>query len=349
MSGAQFRVRAKVIVNAAGPWVDAVRLLQTDGERPRLHLTKGIHLVLRRERLNVAHIVIMTAPDRRSVFAVPRGPVVYLGTTDTDYQGRYDDPAITLDDVHYLLDAANATFAVERLEVDDVVGAWAGLRPLLHQEGKKPTEISRKDEIMIGSAGLISIAGGKLTTYRKMAERVMESVAQRLSERGDRMPKNKGDEQTLLSGGETGDDIAAFAARLKHRWSQVAPDTVDRLVALYGSNGARVVEAMTGDPRLAQRCAPDSAVTHAEVAYAVREEMAMTLEDFLERRARLFLWDPNNGMTVAPQAARVMGTLQGWNAGRVEAQVAEYQRHVREVKTFSPDLVAVPATRVVHA
>ncbi len=165
-SGAEIRVRAKSVVNAAGPWVDAVRLLEDEHERPRLHLTKGIHLVLPRERLRVSRIVVMNTPDHRAVFIVPHGAVVYIGTTDTDYDGRYDDPWITLEDVTYLLAAANATFNTDEIKPEDVVGAWAGLRPLLHQEGKKPTEISRKDEVMVGPAGLISIAGGKLTTYR---------------------------------------------------------------------------------------------------------------------------------------------------------------------------------------
>ncbi len=172
LTGASFPVRAHVVVNAAGPWVDSVRLLQGDGEKPRLHLTKGIHLVLAHDRLPVRHTVVMTASDRRSVFVVPRGEVVYLGTTDTNYTGPYDDPAVTTEDALYLLVAANRTFAVDELTLADVVGAWAGLRPLLHEEGKSPSEISRKDEIMVSDKGLISIAGGKLTTYRLMAERI---------------------------------------------------------------------------------------------------------------------------------------------------------------------------------
>ena len=340
---AELAVRAKVVVNAAGPWVDAVRLLQGDGERPRLHLTKGIHLVLPRERLPVSRIVVMNTPDRRSVFVVPRGTVVYLGTTDTDYEGRYDDPWITLDDVRYLLEAANATFAVDRVDLDDIVGAWAGLRPLLHQEGKKPTEISRKDDVMVGPTGLLSVAGGKLTTYRKMAERVVDMVMQRLSERGERVPEKKGDsDRALLSGGDTGDDVGGFTARLTTRWPQVPADVIERLVTVYGSNGERMIEAMVGDPRLGERCAPGLAVTRGEVAYAVREEMAMTLEDFLERRARLFLWDPHNGLTVAAEVARLMGDLLGWDEQRRDAEIAAYQHHVREVKTFTPALEAVP-------
>jgi glycerol-3-phosphate dehydrogenase len=347
---AELSVRAKIVVNAAGPWVDAVRLLQGDGERPRLHLTKGIHLVLPRERLPVSRIVVMNTPDHRAVFVVPRRDVVYLGTTDTDYEGRYDNPWITLDDVRYLLDAANATFTVDRLDLDDIVGAWAGLRPLLHQEGKKPTEISRKDEVMVGPTGLLSIAGGKLTTYRKMAERVVDMVAQRLVERGERLPEKKGDsDRAVLSGGETGDDVDGFTARLVARWPQVPAEIAERLVTVYGSNGERMIEAMAGDPRLAERCAPGVAVTRGEVAYAVREEMAMTLEDFLERRARLFLWDPHNGLTVAAEVARLMGELLGWDAQRRDAELIAYQRHVRDVKTFTPALEVVAPQHAAHA
>jgi glycerol-3-phosphate dehydrogenase len=344
----EIAVRAQAVVNAAGPWVDEVRLLQGGDERPCLHLTKGIHLVLPHERLPVSRIVVMNTPDKRAVFVVPRGAVVYLGTTDTEYTGRYDDPSISLDDVKYLLAAANATFAVERLGLDDVVGAWAGLRPLLHEEGKKPTEISRKDELMIGPTGLISIAGGKLTTYRKMAERVVDKVVEQLSGRGRRAPEKKGDsEREPLSGGDTGEDIDAFAARLQQRWPQVAAEIVSRLVSRYGSDGERMVEAMAGDPSLAHRCAPGSPVTRGEVAHAIREEMVLTLEDLLERRTGLFLWDVHNGVTVAQQVAHLMAEPLGWDRTRCAAEVASYRERVRDVKHFtSPDSVT---PRVAHA
>jgi glycerol-3-phosphate dehydrogenase len=341
-AGNSVTVRAKVVVNAAGPWVDAVRLLQGDGERPRLHLTKGIHLVLRHERLPVSRIVVMDAPDKRPVFVVPRGDVVYLGTTDTDYEGRFDDPQISRDDAAYLLAAVNAAFDVETLDLDDVVGAWAGLRPLLHQEGKKPAEISRKDEIMIGPSGMVSIAGGKLTTYRKMAERIVDMVCERLGADANRPAAQAGASETvLLSGGETGDDVGAFATRLKVRWPDVPADVIDRLVQTYGSNGG-----MVADPALAEHCVAGLPVTHAEVAYAVRDEMAMTLEDFLERRARLFLWDVHNGLTVAEQAARIMGDLLGWDPERRTREVQSYRRHVSEVKGFAPEIEPIAPARV---
>jgi glycerol-3-phosphate dehydrogenase len=174
-------------------------------------------------------------------------------------------------------------------------------------------------------------------------------AVERLSAGGERLPERQGDSDSVpLSGGETGDDIDAFVTRLKKRWPQVATDIVDRLVGLYGSNAERMVEAMVADPVLARRCAADKAVTRGEVAYAVREEMAMTLQDFLERRARLFLWDVDNGLTVAPEAARLMGDLLGWDARRIDAELANYRRHVREVNTFSPELDAETTPRVAH-
>ena len=184
LAGASCRVSARVVVNAAGPWVDAVRALAGAAGGRRLHLTKGIHLVVPHARLPIRHAVVMQTRDRRSAFAVPRDGASYIGTTDTDHGPPVDHPAVTADDAEYLLDAANRCFAGSPVTVSDVTGTWAGLRPLLHEDGKRPSEISRKDEIMVdASTGLISIAGGKLTTYRRMAERVVDLVCKRLGHR----------------------------------------------------------------------------------------------------------------------------------------------------------------------
>src|SRR5207249_801670 len=180
LTGRSTRARSRIVVNAAGPWVDEVRRRAGALAGPRLHLTKGIHLVVPHGRLPVRHIVVMQARDRRAVFAVPREGVTYLGTTDTDHGPPTDHPAVTGEDADYLLEAANRTFAGPPLARTDVVGAWAGLRPLLHEEGKRAWEISRKDEIMVSDTGLVSIAGGKLTTHRRMAERVVDLVVERL-------------------------------------------------------------------------------------------------------------------------------------------------------------------------
>ncbi len=330
-----FQVRARTVVNAAGPWVDAVRLLGGN-EQSRLHLTKGIHVLLRHERLPISHIVVMLARDRRAVFVIPRGPVVYLGTTDTDYDGPLDNPVVTEEDALYLLEAVERTFDVPPIRLDEVTGAWAGLRPLLHEEGKKPTELSRKDEIMVSPAGLISVAGGKLTTFRRMAERVVDMVVERLKEPGAAAPTAKGSSDTdLLSGGDTGADVAAFAERLAAKWPSVPADVVERLVELYGSNAERIVQGIAADPQRGKRLAPDSALTQAEVEYVVREEFAATVEDVLERRTRLFLWDPENGVPVAAAVAAIMGRMLDWDADRIQQEVTQYEAHVQSTKAFA--------------
>jgi glycerol-3-phosphate dehydrogenase len=339
LTGDMLEVRGRVVINAAGPWVDAVRLLSEPGDMPRLHLTKGIHVGVRTERIGLSRVVVMNARDKRGVFAVPRGAVTYLGTTDTDYGRPEDYPNITLEDVDYLLDAANRTFDVDPpLVAEDAVSAWAGLRPLLHQEGKKPSELSRKDEVMVGASGLLSVAGGKLTTFRRMSERVVDMACEQLQQRGVTLPQRRGASATeRLGSGDTGDDVAGFANRLHQRWPRVPGDVIERLVALYGSHAERIVDGIAADPVLGERLAPALAVTRAEVEYAVREEMAITLEDFLERRSRLLLWDPENGLAVAEGVAQAMGTLLGWDAARIRDEIGRYRALVDRLKSFGGD------------
>lgn len=339
VSGDALPVAGTVVVNAAGPWVDGVRLLSEAGDKPRLRLTKGIHLGVRTARMGLSRIVVMNARDKRGVFAIPRGGVTYLGTTDTDYPQPEDYPYITMDDVEYLLDAANRTFTLDPpLVAEDVVSAWAGLRPLLQQEGKKPSELSRKDEIMIGSGGLISIAGGKLTTFRRMSERVVDLVAERLSASGAAAPERRGaSEEALLDSGETGDDLVAYAERLASRWPRVDTDVIERLVALYGSNAERLVDGIAADPVLAERYAPHLAVTRAEVEYTVRDEMVLTLEDFMERRSRLLLWEADNGVSVLEGVAQTLADALGWPPERVRDEIGRYRALVARLKSFESD------------
>jgi len=179
LDGSERTVNAAVVVNAAGPWVDLVRRLGGDAA-PRMRLTKGIHLVVARERLPVDEIVVMRAVDHRMLFAVPLRDFVWIGTTDTETSAAVERPEILRSDVDYLLEATNRAWPDAAIGDGDVLGAWAGVRPLIHQEGKSPSEISRRDEVTEEPNGMLTIAGGKLTTYRQMAERVVDMVVARL-------------------------------------------------------------------------------------------------------------------------------------------------------------------------
>jgi glycerol-3-phosphate dehydrogenase len=182
VSKKMYTIKARCVVNATGPWVDEVRESQNDKAKKQLHLTKGVHLVFPHHKLPIKQSVYFDVPDGRMIFAIPRENCTYVGTTDTNYYDSKEDVKVDLADVTYLLSAVNNMFAKVNLQLEDVVSSWAGLRPLIHEEGKAPSELSRKDEIFTSKTGLISIAGGKLTGYRKMAERVVNKVAKKLKE-----------------------------------------------------------------------------------------------------------------------------------------------------------------------
>ena len=324
VTGATLRVRARVVVNAAGPWVDAVRGMTGPITGARLHLTKGIHLVVPHERLPLRHAVVMTARDRRSIFAVPRGAATYLGTTDTDYGPPALNPEVTADDADYLLEAAHRTFAGTPLTRADVVGAWAGLRPLLHEDGKSPSEISRRDEIMVGADGVVAVAGGKLTTHRRMAERVVDIVYQRLGRR----PEPSRTAKVVLPGGERAPaELAALAERLARALPRLGRHGAERLVMHYGAEAERLAS-----PDMAML--PGSTILQAEVAAAVDEEMALTLEDVLDRRLRLLYFDARQGLDVVEPAAALVASRLGWDPERTAREVAAYRGLAESLRRF---------------
>lgn len=166
----------KQIVSSGGPWVDEVSKRENKDSESNLHLSKGSHIVLDKKDLNLRSSTYFDAFDGRMIFAIPRGRMVYIGTTDTTYNGDLDEIKCTEEDAEYLINAVKGMFEVPELSLKDIKSTWAGVRPLIKQKGKGPTEISRKDEIFETESGLITIAGGKLTGFRLMAEKVVDLV-----------------------------------------------------------------------------------------------------------------------------------------------------------------------------
>ena len=290
------RLSARLIVNAAGPWVDAVRALESPGAAGRLTLTKGVHLVVPRAKLPVSRTVIFSAADRRSVFAVPKGETTYIGTTDTFHPTTEDWPAITAADADYLLAAAAPKFSTPPLTHADIASAWSGVRPLVAEEGKSASDISRKDEVWTGSAGVISIAGGKLTAYRRMAERVVD----RLEEGLGRKPSKSRTATDPLPGGDV--DPAAAAQALEQ--TGLSSAEAARRVGLYGSEA----EGM-------------AAGAAAEAIWAVLHEGALTLEDYWVRRAARAWFDLDPAFPALAAAAEAMAPLLGWSDDERRRQV----------------------------
>lgn len=316
-------VRAAAVVNAAGPWADDLRQLDRREDRPSLYLTKGIHLVFRHVDLPARHCVVMRAHDGRPVFVVPRAPHVYVGTTDTSYEGPLDEPAITREDVDYLLDAVARTFHGIDATADRVIGGWAGLRPLIAEAGKKPSEISRKDEIVVSESGLVTIAGGKLTAYRRMAERVVETVAPML---GRKLPASASATEMLPGGDLHGaPDLEAFASApaTQAALQGVTPEAAARLIATWGGDAVEV--AQSGGTSFVP-LAPEVPLSAGEVRYAIRHEMARTLTDLLERRTRLAYFAADAARAAAPAVAQIAALELGWNESRTERELASFTR-----------------------
>jgi glycerol-3-phosphate dehydrogenase len=294
------RVTARAIVNAAGPWVDAVRALEAPDAGIKLSLSKGVHLVVDRERLPVARTVIAPAADRRSIFVVPKGRATYIGTTDTFYPDAETWPAITAEDVDYLLAATNRFFITPPLAQADIASIWSGVRPLVGEEGKSASQTSRKDEVWIGPAGVISIAGGKLTAYRRMAERVVDDVEHALG----RKPSACRTAKEPLPGGDV--DVDAVLARLQH--DGLAAHDAERLVGLYGGDTAAIVA--------------DGGDVAAEARRAVLSEGALMLEDYWVRRSARAWFGEGGGLDALAPAAAAMAPLLGWSPADQAAQVA---------------------------
>jgi len=295
------RVHARVIVNAAGPWVDALRRLEDPAAPQQLKLSKGIHLVVERERLPVTRTIILPAADKRSIFAVPKGRFTYIGTTDTFYPASDYWPKVERADVDYLLAACAARFRSTALTHGDIVSIWSGVRPLVAEEGKSPSEISRKDEVWTGPGGMISIAGGKLTAYRRMAERIVDMVEEVLG----RTPRPAPTAEAPLVTGDA--DPEALVSRLAEPAG--SRQEAERLVALYGSEAAEVV----GGPA-------------AEARHAVTREGAVTLEDWWARRSARAWFDDEGGLNALPLAAAEMAKLLGWSDAETTAQVEACRR-----------------------
>ncbi len=335
LSGAEIDVAARVVVNAAGPWVDAIRRLEGPLGDKRLHLTKGIHFTVPRSLLPLEQIVAFQARDRRTVFAVPHDAVVYIGTTDTDYREPCDHPEISTEDVDYLFEALVQTFDTPAaFGPSAILSGWAGLRPLLHQEGKAPSEISRKDEIMVGRAGLMSIAGGKLTTYRRMAARVVDLVIDALT-RASAAPAGLHPSRTeilpLAGGGCSTAELEARAAAT-HSPGSLPATTRARLFRTYGTEAQTILDMIAANDDLGSPVAAGDDLLRGEIRYALDHEMALGVEDVLERRTRSLLFAPDQGLASVESVADLCAERFGWSPERRRADVEGYRSLARSLR-----------------
>jgi glycerol-3-phosphate dehydrogenase len=325
ISGKDVDVTARAVVNATGPWSDSIRRMVDPHASTGLRGTKGVHIAVPRDRVdNRDALTILSAIDGRVMFVLPAGSFTIIGTTDTDYSGPIDEVRATRADIDYLLRSANAYFPAAQLTASDVIAAWAGIRPLVAGRGADPGSTSREHAITWTAPGLLSVTGGKLTTYRSMAASVVDRVVLALGASARPAPTH----DVALPGG----DMASLAEEVQIATSAIgiAP-LAEHLVLRYGTAWRAVWTIVGSNTALSAPVVPTLPYIVAELHYAVEQEMALTLGDLLIRRLHVAYETRDHGIAAAPAAARAVGPLLGWSESDYAAQLGEYRAEVARI------------------
>lgn len=334
LSEQTYNVKGNYIVNAAGPWVDTIRKTDKSLKGKRLHLTKGVHLVLPREKFPISQSVYCDISDGRMMFAIPRGKITYLGTTDTNYKGKIEDPETTKEDAVYLIDAVNEMFPSLNLSINDIVSSWAGLRPLIHMDGKSPSELSRKDEIFVSETGLISMAGGKLTGYRKMAQRVTNLIAKDSVKGTNEMFVWSKTRRIVLRGGEFKrarhvpkyiDDIYS-----KIKVFGLSELNAEYLVRTYGKQTEVIINKIEDF----NDTDPEVKMARAELWFSINNESVQRLQDFFIRRTGRLFFDILSINKLMMPILNDMEHYLDWSEERSLAEKEDMQMYMKKAIGF---------------
>ncbi|MEO8449649.1 MAG: glycerol-3-phosphate dehydrogenase/oxidase [Gemmatimonadota bacterium] len=328
LTGAGARIEARLVINATGPWCDRIRRLEDPNAPPVLRPTRGSHVMVPRAKVGHHHAITFLSPlDGRVMFVLPWGDRTYIGTTDTDTEESPEQVEPTEPDVQYLLRSLNALFPSAHLAPEDVTASWAGLRPLIAAD---PTlgasEVSREHRILRGSGGMLSVAGGKLTTYRRMAVEVVDEATAILSSTGaPRRPTRSRTATEPLPGGK--DFPLVQALRLGAEFG-LSEHTSEHLLRLYGSEMPDVARLITANRALAGPVHPGHPAIGAQVVHAVRREFARRLDDVMTRRIHLRYETNDQGREAADGVAGLMATELQWSESRRSEEVDRYLREI---------------------
>jgi glycerol-3-phosphate dehydrogenase len=333
LAGPDLAVEARIVVNAAGPWLDQIAALERPDAPRRLKPTKGVHVLVPRERLALHNAVVLRSPqDGRVLFAIPWERMTLIGTTDTFHEGAPDEVYADRQDVAYLLGAANHTFPAAQLEPKDVRSTYAGLRPLIAQEGKGASDLSREHEIALSPGGVLSIGGGKYTTFRQVAEEVVDQAAALLAERFGLVRQSRSrTDRFPFEGGEL-EDIGAVEAEVGRRLAgRGAPDLPQHLVRSFGTNAVALVEQAGGGATAFEPLVEGLPYSMAEMRYVARFEMCGRLADLFQRRTQMQLEAEEGGLAVAERVALEVASGLGWDTRRIEEELRLYEAEVRRM------------------
>jgi glycerol-3-phosphate dehydrogenase len=323
-----FNVRARVTVNATGVWADQIRHMDDAGADKMIRVNRGSHLVLPREKLDIRGAVAFASADgRRAMYAIPWRRTCIVGTTDIDHGGELDQVYATPDEVVGMLESVNQAFPDARLTHADIISTFAGLRPLVGGEESVAYQASRDHHIVESDAGLVTISGGKLTTYRRMAEDLVDLVSGKLEAAWGVMTREKCKTDRIPLA-ESGFEVGAVVNDLAGRYPQLERPVLEHVAFAYGLAGAGLLAALENDPRLGIKVVPRLPYIWAEVPYAIQHEMAMTLCDWMIRRTHIMHEDTAQGLGCAAEVAAMMAPYLGWDAAEVERQTQQYREQV---------------------
>jgi glycerol-3-phosphate dehydrogenase len=336
LTGKEWSVEGRAVVLAAGAWTDEmIRRFEIPMDRPLLRRTKGVHIVLPRERLPLARAITLISPvDGRVMFAIPWRERTVLGTTDTDFAGSADEVAADASDVKYLCESGNGYFPGANLRPDDVIATWAGLRPLIAAPPNvDESEISREHEVFTKPDGLVIIAGGKLTTYRRMAREAVTKTLELLHEIGDDVTAKRDTTKDRPLPGAVGvepaslEGVAAIGRRLIDEF-KLDVDTATHLCGVYGARAVELGQAIAANRALGERLDRELPYVWAEIEFAARRDLARTVEDVLARRVPLLLVSRDQGLGVCERVAAQLAQVHGWDAAQTAQMVEEYRAEV---------------------
>lgn len=332
-------VPARCVINATGPWTDRTIAMSREVASPLLRPTKGVHIVVDRDVIPVNNAVVCFHPDdRRVLFAIPWGDRCYLGTTDTDFEGDPGHVVATREDVDYLIAAATYYFPDHPITDDDVICTWAGLRPLIAPEGGDDldeSKVSREHQIIIGQDGMITIAGGKLTTYRRMSAEVVDTAVKMLRLQNaspEKLDEARTDIHPLpgAAGWPPDDNHARVAREVRGAAGDdnLSPEAAQHLANTYGMCAIQIGRWIHKDPSLGQPLIEGRPEVWAQLEWAVEEELATTITDFMVQRTQIFYRDHDQGLGVIDAVGKRMGELLDWSDEDLQRNIDQYRHDV---------------------
>ena len=323
ISGKKYLFTARMAVNAGGAWADDILEKCAEAKKFNLQMASGIHLIFSKEKLPVNNTLLVEAPeDRRPVFFIPWKENILVGTTDKYFDGNKDKIPVRSDSIDYLLSTVNHYFPAANLTRSDARSVFSGIRTLIEEHvGKSEDEASRDEAILIDERGIVSIAGGKLTTYRAMAEKAVGEAVTNFFKGRNLKPCGT---ISPISGGDMNE-----VKRIKNKqYAFLEPGQLETLCERYGSNASTILEYCKAEPELCEYIHPDFTYCRAELRYFVESEFCEKLTDIMFRRSQIYLFETDNGIPIARDVAMYIGSLKGWDNRRIEEEINQYREWV---------------------